>query len=107
VEAERQDEHFPVYEDSNGTHIMSSEDLCMLENLHELMEAGIDSLKIEGLLKSPEYNSTVVAIYRKAIDAYAADPDHWYDPAWLEEIAAIQPPDRPLDYGFFYKEQVY
>ena len=52
IEHERRDQRYPVYEDSNGTHIMSSEDICMLENLPELMDGQIDSLKIEGLLKS-------------------------------------------------------
>jgi putative protease len=108
VEAERQDEKFPVYEDMGGTHIMSSEDLCMLENLHELIEGGIDSFKIEGLMKPADYNETVVRMYRKAIDAYAADPEGYvFNADWLEEIERIQPPERPLSFGFFFKEQVY
>ncbi|MCL6460187.1 MAG: U32 family peptidase, partial [Gorillibacterium sp.] len=107
IEYERKDERFPVYEDANGTHIMSSEDLCMLENLDELMEGGFDSFKIEGLLKSIAYNETMISIYRQAIDAYSADSKHWYDPDWLKTIQAIQPEERPLSYGFFYKEQVY
>lgn len=108
IEAERQDEKYPVFEDGNGTHIMSSEDLCMLENLHELMEGGIDSFKIEGLLKSTVYNETAVRAYRQAIDAYAADPAGYrFDPAWLAAIEKLQDPERELSYGFFYKEQVY
>ncbi|MBU5442602.1 peptidase U32 family protein [Paenibacillus sp. MSJ-34] len=108
IEAERQDEKYPVFEDENGTHIMSSEDLCMLENLHELMEGGIDSFKIEGLLKSTVYNETAVRAYRQAIDAYAADPAGYrFDPAWLAAIEKLQDPERELSYGFFYKEQVY
>lgn len=108
IEAERQDERYPIYEDANGTHIMSSDDICMLENLHELMEAGIDSLKIEGLLKSTEYNETVVRAYRKAIDTYAADPSAYeFDEQWLDPIRELQPEGRELSFGFFYKEQVY
>ncbi|WP_040950026.1 peptidase U32 family protein [Gorillibacterium massiliense] len=108
IEAERQDERFPVFEDRSGMHIMSSEDICMLENLNELIEAGIDSLWIEGLLKSPLYNETVVSLYRKAIDAYCTNPEgDWYDPAWVEQIEAMQPAERPLSFGFFYKDQVY
>lgn len=108
VEAERKDEQFPIYEDRNGTHIMSSEDLCMLENVHELLEADIDCLKIEGLLKSIEYQVTIVRAYRKAIDAWLADPQTYtFDPTWLEAVEQVQPSDRPLSYGFFYKEQVY
>ncbi|MEC0232576.1 peptidase U32 family protein [Paenibacillus alba] len=108
IEHERRDQRYPVYEDSNGTHIMSSEDICMLENLPELMDGQIDSLKIEGLLKSSVYNETVVRSYRAAIDAYAADPENYeFQQEWLDVISALQDPERELSYGFFYKEQVY
>jgi U32 family peptidase len=108
VEAERRDERFPVYEDENGTHIMSSSDICMLESLHELMEGGIDSLRIEGLLKSRQYNEVVLRNYRKAIEAYCVDPDSYrFEEAWLDEIRELQDPNRELSFGFFYKEQVY
>ncbi|WP_338042314.1 peptidase U32 family protein [Paenibacillus alba] len=108
IEHERRDQRYPVYEDSNGTHIMSSEDICMLENLPELMDGQIDSLKIEGLLKSSVYNETVVRSYRAAIDAYAADPENYeFQQEWLDAISALQDPERELSYGFFYKEQVY
>lgn len=108
IEQERQDEKYPIYEDLNGTHILSSDDVCMIENLHELMEANIDSLKIEGLLKSNLYNETVVRAYRQAIDAYAADPENYkFQEEWLEAIRRVQDPERELSYGFFYKEQVY
>jgi putative protease len=108
IEQERQDQSYPVYEDRNGTHIMSSEDICMLENLPELLEGSIDSFKIEGLLKSAEYNETVVRSYRAAIDAFIADPSGYsFNPEWLERIQRLQDPERELSYGFFYKEQVY
>lgn len=108
IEEERQDERYPVYEDKSGTHIMSGDDLCMLENLHELLEGGIDALKIESLMKGVEYNTTAISSYRKAIDFYKANPDGYeFNPEWLEAIEAQQPKDRPLSYGFFYKEQVY
>lgn len=108
IEHERRDQRYPVYEDSNGTHIMSSEDVCMLENLPELMDGNIDSLKIEGLLKSADYNETVVRSYRAAIDAYVADPEHYtFKQEWLDAITELQDPERELSYGFFYKEQVY
>lgn len=108
IEEERQDERYPVYEDASGTHIMSGDDLCMLENLQELMEAGIDSFKIESLMKSFRYNTTVLRSYRKAIDAYLRDQETYeFQPEWLEAIEELQPKDRPLSYGFFYKEQVY
>jgi putative protease len=108
MEAERQDERYPIFEDANGTHIMSSDDICMVENLHELMEAGVTSLKIEGIMKSIEYNETVVRAYRNAIDAYTAKPDDYsFQEEWLEAIQELQDPNRELSYGFFYKEQVY
>ncbi|WP_309491796.1 peptidase U32 family protein [Paenibacillus anseongensis] len=108
IEHERRDQRYPVYEDSNGTHIMSSEDFCMLENLPELMDGGIDSFKIEGHLKSTAYNETVVRSYRAVIDAYAANPEEFeFQQEWLDAITELQDPERELSYGFFYKEQVY
>ncbi|WP_270164547.1 peptidase U32 family protein [Paenibacillus sp. SYP-B4298] len=108
IEVERQDERFPIYEDRNGTHIMSSDDLCMLEGLDELMAAGIDSFKVEGLLKSIEYNETVVRSYRQAIDQYIADPAGYrFNEQLLDDIRAVQDQERELSFGFFYKEQVY
>ncbi|NOV04142.1 peptidase U32 family protein [Paenibacillus planticolens] len=108
IEHERRDQRYPVYEDSNGTHIMSSEDICMLENLPELMDGNIDSFKIEGLLKSAAYNETVIRSYRAVIDAYAADPEGFvFQQEWLDAITELQDPERELSYGFFYKEQVY
>jgi putative protease len=108
IEQERKDERFPLYEDENGTHIMSSDDICMLENLNELIEGKIDSLKIEGLLKSVEYNETVLRSYRQAIDAFCANPEQYeYQEHWLDAIRELQDPRRELSFGFFYKEQVY
>lgn len=108
IEEERDDQKFPIYEDENGTHIMSSDDICILEDLHILMAAGIHSLKIEGLLKSIAYNVTVVKTYRKAIDLYAADPEGYaFDEEWMDVIRTVQDPERELSFGFFYKEQVY
>jgi U32 family peptidase len=108
IEQERLNERYPVYEDINGTHIMSSDDFCMLENLQEFMDGGIDSLKIEGLMKTAAYNVTVIRSYRTAIDNYASDPQNYrFDSELLEAIQKIQDPERELTYGFFYKEQVY
>lgn len=108
VEEERQDERYPIFEDATGTHIMSGDDLCMLDTLHEFLEAGIDSLKVESLLKPSAYNVTVLRAYRSAMNAYYADPSNYeFRQEWLEAIEEIQPGDRPLSYGFYYKEQVY
>lgn len=108
VEAERPNEKYPIYEDDNGTHIMSSDDLCILEDLHILMAAGIDSFKIETMLKTTRYNKTVIQAYRKAIDSYNENPEEYeLNEAWMEEIRRVQDPERELSFGFFYKEQVY
>ncbi|MEK4008486.1 peptidase U32 family protein [Paenibacillus sp. FSL H3-0333] len=108
IEAERPNEKFPIYEDENGTHIMSSDDICILEDLHFLLKAGVHSLKIEGLLKPEAYNVAVVKAYRHAMDVYAADPaEYAFEESWLEEVRSLQDPERELSFGFFYKEQVY
>jgi U32 family peptidase len=108
IEQERKDERFPIFEDASGTHVMSSDDICMLEGLNELMEGGIDSFKVESLLKSVEYNETVLRSYRKAIDAYVLDPEGYvFQEEWVDAIRELQDPRRELSFGFFYKEQVY
>jgi U32 family peptidase len=108
VEAERLELSHPVFEDKNGTHIMSADDICMLDCLPELIDGGVDSIKLEGLIKSIEYNETVVRAYRSAVDAYTASPERYkMDPEWLLSIERLQDPKRELTYGFFYKEQVY
>lgn len=103
------DNYYPVFEDSNGTHIMSPNDMCIIDELQELVEAGIDCFKIDGILKSPEYLIEVTKLYRKAIDLCVTDVDEYEDIAdeLLERIEEIQPESRPLDTGFFFKETVY
>jgi len=87
---------------------MSADDICLLEALPELLAAGVDSLFVEPLLKSEEYNETVLRAYRSAIDRWFADPDGYeLDERALDEIHALQPSDRELSFGFLYKEQVY
>ena len=75
VEETRPGEYMPVYENERGTYIFNSKDLCMIEHIPELVGAGIDSLKIEGRMKTALYVATVARTYRKAIDDYFADPD--------------------------------
>lgn len=74
VEEIRPGEYMPVYENERGTYIFNSKDLCMIEHIPELMEAGIDSFKIEGRMKTALYVATVARTYRKAIDDYQKDP---------------------------------
>ncbi|MBW5444987.1 U32 family peptidase [Cohnella sp. CFH 77786] len=108
VETERPGERFPVYEDETGTHVMSPDDICLIEALPELVAAGVDSMYVEPLLKSDAYNETVLRSYRAALDRMAADPAAYaMDPAWLEDIRLLQDPERELGFGFLYKEQVY
>jgi U32 family peptidase len=100
---------YPIFEDENGTHIMSPNDICIIDELNELFEAGIDSLKIDGILQTSEYIISVTSHYRAAIDSYFEDPDRYEDMKreLLERIEEIQPKNRPLDTGFFFKETVY
>lgn len=108
AEAERPEERLPIYEDANGTHVMSADDVCLLEALPELLDAGVSSLYVEPLLKPEAYNIAALRSYRVAIDAYAADPEGFaVREEWLDAIRALQDPERELSFGFFYKEQVY
>ncbi|MFJ8262249.1 peptidase U32 family protein [Rummeliibacillus sp. NPDC094406] len=100
---------YPIYEDLNGTHIYSPNDMCIIDELDELFEADIDTFKIEGVLQTEDYAVTVTECYRKAIDAYADSQDTYFDikEELLAKIEEIQPELRPLDTGFFFKETVY
>ncbi|URM34015.1 U32 family peptidase [Cytobacillus firmus] len=100
---------YPIFEDENGTHIMSPNDICIIDELQEMIEAGIDSFKIDGILKTPEYIAAVTKLYRKAIDLCVEDPDQYDEikDGLLTEVEEIQPANRPLDTGFFFKETVY
>lgn len=108
IESERPDERLPVYEDDSGTHVMSADDICLLEALPELLEAGVDSLYIEPLLKTEAYNVAVLRSYRQTIDAWHRNPDNFsFEEDWLDPIRELQDPGRELSFGFMYKEQVY
>ena len=77
VEEKRPGEYFPVYENERGTYIFNSKDLCMIEHIPEIIEAGIDSLKIEGRMKTALYVACVARTYRKAIDDYLESPEKY------------------------------
>ena len=101
MEEKRPGEYLPVFENERGTFIYNSKDLCMIEHVRELVEAGISSFKIEGRVKSDFYVATVVKAYRQAIDAYFADPEGYQtDPAWLEEVKKVS--HRDYTTGFFF-----
>ena len=77
VEETRPGEYMPVYENERGTYIFNSKDLCMIEYIPEVVDAGIDSLKIEGRMKTALYVATVARTYRKAIDDYFESPEKY------------------------------
>ncbi|WP_226034761.1 peptidase U32 family protein [Aquibacillus saliphilus] len=103
------DSNYPIFEDCNGTHVMSNEDICMIEHLEPLIKGGVDSLRINGILNSREYNSKIVELYRKAINLCCDSTDgyHRNKGIFKHEIEKIQPAYRILDTGFYYKEQIY
>ncbi|MFS0822600.1 peptidase U32 family protein [Bacillus sp. 1P02SD] len=100
---------YPIFEDENGTHIMSPNDVCIIDELEEMIDAGVDSFKIEGILKSSEYLLEVTKMYRKAIDLCVENRDEYEDikDDLLAQLEELQPINRPLDTGFYFKETVY
>ena len=106
---EERSNKYPIYEDSNGTHIMSPNDICLIEDLEELLEANIDSLKIDGVLQTEEYINVATEQYRQAIDLYNEDPELYEDEKFmlLEPIEDVQKDHRPMDQGFLFKQTVY
>lgn len=103
MEEKRPGEYYPVYEDDKGTYIFNSKDLCMIEHIPELVKAGIYSFKIEGRMKSSFYVATVVSAYRKAIDAYLADPEGYsFNPEWLSECSKAS--HREYTKGFYFNK---
>ena len=102
VEETRPGEYMPVYENERGTYIFNSKDLCMIEHIPEPLEAGIDSLKIEGRMKTALYVATVARTYRKAIDDYQKDPELYRKnmPWYLEQISNCT--YRQFTKGFFF-----
>ncbi len=102
VEETRPGEYMPVYENERGTFIFNSKDLCMIEYIPELVEAGIDSLKIEGRMKTALYVATVARTYRKALDDYARSPETYRKnmPWYLEQISNCT--YRQFTTGFYF-----
>ena len=102
VEETRPGEYMPVYENERGTYIFNSKDLCMIEHIPELIDAGIDSLKIEGRMKTALYVATVARTYRKAIDDYQKDPQLYRKnmPWYLDQISNCT--YRKFTTGFFF-----
>ncbi|WP_243386233.1 peptidase U32 family protein [Bacillus kexueae] len=106
-----QNEEVPLYEEKDAPFAMSPKDLKLIESIPKMIELGIDSLKIEGRMKSIHYVATVVSVYRKVIDAYCADPDNFvFKKEWIEELDKCA--NRDTAPAFFegvpgYQEQMY
>ena len=98
IEEKRPGEYFPVFEDEKGTYILNSRDMCMIDHLNDLMDAGVDCIKIEGRAKSAYYAAIVTGAYRHCIDDVAAG---WpVDPVWRDEVEHIS--HRIYSTGFYY-----
>ena len=102
VEEQRPGEYLPVYENERGTYIFNSKDLCMIEHIPELIDAGIDSFKIEGRMKTALYVATVARTYRKAIDDYLESEEKYHAnmPWYQEQISNCT--YRQFTTGFFF-----
>ncbi|MFA4886243.1 MAG: U32 family peptidase [Desulfotomaculaceae bacterium] len=101
VEEKRPGEYLAIEEDGRGSYILGSRDLCLIEHLPELVKAGVNSFKIEGRMKSVNYVAGVVKVYREALDAYLADPEHYlFNPSWREEISKVS--HRSYTTGFLF-----
>lgn len=98
MEEKRPGEYFPVFEDEKGTYILNSRDMCMIDHLKDLMDAGVDCIKIEGRAKSAYYAAIVTGAYRHCIDAVAAGLP--LDPVWRDEVEHVS--HRVYSTGFYY-----
>lgn len=85
-EGGRPGEFMPIEEDWRGSYILNSKDMCLMPKLDDLLRIGVDSLKVEGRNKSPYYVATVARAYRRAIDAYYADPENWKPEPFMAEL---------------------
>ncbi len=100
MEEERPGEYYPVFEDKEGTFIMNSRDLCLIEQIPAVIETKVDSLKIEGRMKGLHYVATVTGVYRKVIDSFCSDPKNYeFKSKWFEELKKIS--YRGYTTGFF------
>lgn len=101
VEEKRPGQYFPVLEDERGTYIFNSKDMCLLPYLPDIIASGVDSLKIEGRMKSVHYAASVVKAYREAIDSYFAAPEQFeVKKEWVEELDKVS--HRAYTTGFYY-----
>lgn len=107
VEEQRPGNYHPLMEDKRGSYIFNSKDLCMIEHIPELVQAGITSLKIEGRMKGISYLASVVKTYRQAIDSYMLDPDSFsVKPQWKHELSQVYHRDYSTGFYFNKPEQI-
>ena len=100
MEEKRPGEYFPVYEDEKGTYILNSRDMCMIDHLQKLQDAGVDCIKIEGRAKSAYYAAIVTGAYRHVIDDLAAGRE--IDTVWRNEVDHVS--HRVYSTGFYFGE---
>ena len=98
MEEKRPGEYFPVFEDEKGTYILNSKDMCMIDHLGDLMDAGVDCIKVEGRAKSAYYAAIVTGAYRHVIDDICAARE--IDPVWRDEVEHVS--HRIYSTGFYY-----
>ena len=98
MEEKRPGEYFPIEEDAQGSYILNSRDMCMIDHLDDLCDAGVSSLKIEGRAKSAYYAAIVTGAYRHCLDDAAAGKP--LDPVWRDEVEHVS--HRPYATGFYY-----
>ena len=103
VEETRPGKYFPIEEDDRGTYIMNSKDMCLMPHIKDVIESGVDSLKIEGRMKSVHYAASVTKAYRLAIDSYFADPENFtVKQEWMDELEKVS--HRAYTTGFYYHQ---
>ncbi|MEE0969539.1 MAG: U32 family peptidase [Clostridia bacterium] len=101
VEEKRPDIPLPIEQNENGTFILGSKDMCMIEHIPELMKSGIDSFKIEGRMKSAYYTAVVTNVYRMAMDAYSADPEKYvFNEKLIRELGCVSHREYCTGYYF-------
>lgn len=104
MEEKREGEYFNVFEDDKGTYILNSKDMCTIEHIPELVEAGISSFKIEGRMKSTYYVASVVKAYRGAIDSYFNDKENYeVKQEWLDDVDRVS--HREYYTGFYFNDK--
>lgn len=102
MEEQRPGEYYPVFEDDNGSYILNSRDLCLIEYIPEIISTGVDSLKIEGRMKGLHYTAVVTSVYREALDTYFNAPESFsFKKEWLQELKKVS--HRGYTTGFFIK----